>query len=98
MSKVATGGFPDAPEQFQHQLGAAYREMGEQFDILAVCSDSFMPKQSFLDMGQIPHSSVVGRVTVTKAAGSVRLVDEAGQRRAKCGSKEMYGSPTVDAC
>jgi hypothetical protein len=64
----------DIAESFVVQLGAGRKqEVGTEFDILAVCSDTFLPPQSVLDMRDVPSSAVVGRVTVTKAAGAIRL-------------------------
>jgi len=49
------------------------RAIGVAFDLVAVCADSFMPNVWSLEMSDIPHSSVVSRITVRKAAGAIRL-------------------------
>jgi len=64
----------NTPELFPVQLaGSPQHDIGSDYDILAICSNNFRPNQWSLEMSDIPHSSVIGRITVRKAAGSIRL-------------------------
>jgi hypothetical protein len=61
-------------ESFEVQLGGRRTdEIGRKFDVLAVCSDAFMPTQWSLDMSNLPVSRVIHCITVQKAAGAMRL-------------------------
>jgi len=70
---------PAVSEPFDVWVGTgASREVGEDFDILAVCSDGFRPKDFSLEIQEVPLSSVVSRITVRKVSGQVYLDDPAG--------------------
>ena len=61
------------PESFAVELGGGRElQIGEEFDILAVCSNAFRPEDWALEADEIPHSRVVGSVTVRKAAGGAK--------------------------
>ncbi len=63
------------PESFDVQLGDGPESaVGADFDILAVCGNSFVPDRWSLDLSQVPHSAVISHITVRKAAGAIRLV------------------------
>jgi hypothetical protein len=62
------------PELLDVQLGSGPESaVGTDFDILAVCGNSFAPDRWSLDLSQVPHSAVVGHITVRKAAGAFHL-------------------------
>lgn len=62
------------PEIFEVQLGSGPESaIGADFDILAVCGNGFAPDRWSLDLNQVPHSAVIGHITVRKAAGTIHL-------------------------
>lgn len=63
------------PESFDIQLGSGSESaIGADFDILAVCGGNFAPDRWVLDLSQVPHSAVISRVTLRKAAGTIHRV------------------------
>lgn len=65
------------PASIPVQLGGGPGlQVGEDFDILVICSDSFRPSQWSLDASEVPHSCAIGRITVRKAAGTVHLAQK----------------------
>jgi len=61
-------------ESFEVQLGEPDSAIGTDFDVLAVCSNAFVPDRWSLDLSQVPHSAVVGPITLRKVAGTIHLV------------------------
>ncbi|NQT18169.1 MAG: zf-HC2 domain-containing protein [Planctomycetes bacterium] len=65
-------------ESFEVKLGGRRGDaIGDEFQIFAVANDNFMPSEWSLDISEVPHASVVGRVTVRKVAGMISA-DPAG--------------------
>jgi hypothetical protein len=53
------------------------QDVGTDFDILIVCADNFKPRKWALNVSEVPYSSVIDRITVRKAAGTMHLAPDA---------------------
>jgi hypothetical protein len=64
---------PGRPESFVIELGGGRTlQVGETFEIVAVCSDSFLPDKWSLDMSEVPQTQIVARSVVHKAGTEAR--------------------------
>jgi hypothetical protein len=70
---------PGEQASFQVQLaGGRSGQIGTEFDVYAICSDSFAPSQWSIEMQEVPYLAIAGHITVRKAAGVLRLEDNSG--------------------